>query len=108
MDTGRMIANGSVDDLTRSAVFEETISIEVRDPAPSLSDSVKDVQGVTRCEIDGRTMTVTSTAGSYNLARIIECATPYTILGMEARRHTLEDAFLALTGKKLRDGGDSQ
>ena len=104
MDSGRVIANGSVEDLIGAAVFEETVVIEVRDPAPSLGDSLSNVQGVAHCEVEDRHLTVTSAAGSQNLARIIECASPYVILGMEARRHTLEDAFLALTGKKLRDG----
>jgi len=103
MDSGRVIADGSVDELVGTTVFEETVVIEVRDPAPSLGDRLINVQGVSRCEVEDRRLTVTSAAGSQNLARIIECASPYTILGMEARRHTLEDAFLALTGKKLRD-----
>ena len=107
MDAGRVIAGGSVEDVTRSALYEETVTFEVRDPAPALADSVKKIQGVLRCEFDRRAMTVTSTAGSQNLARIIECAAPYVILGVEGRRATLEDAFLALTGKKLRDGGDT-
>jgi len=105
MDAGRTIANGSVDELTRAALIEETILLEVRDLAPSLADEIKKVQGVLRCEIDGRIMTVTSTAGSQNLARILECSAPFVVLGVSARRLTLEDAFLALTGKKLRDNG---
>jgi len=81
----------------------------VRDLAPTLADEIKKVQGVLRCEVDGRLMTITSTAGSLNLARILECAAPYVVLGVSARRPTLEDAFLALTGKKLRDtGGEGQ
>jgi len=105
MDAGRAIANGSVDELNRSAHFEETILLEVRDLSPSLADEIKKVQGVLSCEIDGRLMTVTSTAGSLNLARILEYAAPYVVLGVSARRPTLEDTFLALTGKKLRDTG---
>ncbi len=109
MDAGRVIANGTVEELTKAAIFEETVTLEVREAAPGLSESVKKVQGVQRCEPDGRTLTVTSAAGSQNLARILECATPYIILSVAAKRPTLEDAFLALTGKKLRDtGGEGQ
>jgi len=108
MDMGRVIAEGSVDELTRDSLKEETVVIEVRDPAPSLVESILNVQGVVRCDADDRSFTVISEIGSLNLARLIECAAPYTILGMEARRQTLEDAFLALTGKKLRDGGESE
>jgi ABC-2 type transport system ATP-binding protein len=108
MDAGRVIADGSVEELTRSAVFEETVVLEVRGIAPALPEAVAKVQGVLRCDVSGRTLTVTSAAGSQNLARILECAAPYAILGASAKRPTLEDAFLALTGKKLRDGGDNE
>jgi len=107
MDAGRVIAGGSVEELTRSTLIEETVSVEVRDPAPSLKESISKVQGVLRCEGEGRTLLVTSKADSQNLARILECATPYVILGVEAHRPTLEDAFLTLTGKKLRDGNET-
>jgi len=105
MDAGRVIAQGSVEELTRAVLFEETVTLEVREPSPMLTESVRSVQGVIRCEASGRRLTITSTAGAQNLARILECAAPYVILGVEAARPTLEDAFLALTGKKLRDGG---
>ena len=104
MDAGRVIADGSVEDLTRSVIFEETILLEVKEPSPSLCESIKKIQGVSRCDIQNRKITIISTAGSGNLARIIEVASPYTILGVTANKPTLEDAFLALTGKKLRDG----
>jgi len=106
MDMGRVIADGSVEELTKSTIFEEKVILRVRDPAPALTESIKNVQGVVSCQADGRLLTVTSASGSQNLARIIECSAPYVILGVESRQHTLEDAFLALTGKKLRDGGE--
>ena len=104
MDSGRIITDGSVEDITRSALFEEMVTLEVRDIAPALADAIKKVQGVLSCEVEGRMLKVTSTAGSMNLARILECAAPYIVLSAAALRPTLEDAFLALTGKKLRDG----
>ena len=108
MDAGRVIADGSVEELTSSILFEETVELEVRDIAPSIVEEVKKVQGVLRADVDGRKLTITSAAGSQNLARIIECASPFVILGVTARKPTLEDAFLALTGKKLRDGGENK
>jgi ABC-2 type transport system ATP-binding protein len=107
MDAGRVIADGTVDDIAKSAIFEETITLEVKEPAPSLAESLKKIQGVVRCDVQNRAVTITSTAGSGNLPRIIEIASPYVILGVSAKKATLEDAFLALTGKKLRDGGEA-
>jgi len=107
MDAGRVIADGDVEELTRSVIFEETITLEVKEPAPSLPEQIKKIQGVVNCEIQNRRITVTSAANSGNIARILEIAAPYTILGVSAHKATLEDAFLALTGKKLRDGGEA-
>jgi len=107
MDAGRVIADGSVEEIAKSAIFEETITLEVKEPSPSLEENLRKIQGVVRCSVENRAVTITSTAGSGNLARIIEIASPYVILGVSAQRATLEDAFLALTGKKLRDGGEA-
>jgi ABC-2 type transport system ATP-binding protein len=105
MDAGRVIADGTVDEIAHSAIFEEFITIDVKEPAPSLAEKIKKVQGVTRCDVDNRRITITGKADSGNLARILEIAAPYVILGVSAKKATLEDAFLALTGKKLRDSG---
>ncbi|MCL1824211.1 MAG: ABC transporter ATP-binding protein [Oscillospiraceae bacterium] len=109
MDAGRVIADGSVEELTASVVFEETVALEVKESAPSLKDSIKKVQGVKNVAVDGRKLVITNETGSGNLARILDIAQPYIILGVSARRPTLEDAFLSLTGKKLRDdtGGEN-
>jgi ABC-2 type transport system ATP-binding protein len=108
MDAGKAVAEGSVDEIARKAVFEEITTLEVGEPAPSLSENIKKIEGVSRCESDkrGRVFTVTSAADSQNLARILEVATPYVLLSVTAKKPTLEDAFLALTGKKLRDEGE--
>ena len=105
IDAGRVIANGSVEEITTSMLFEETMTMEVKNPTPTLTDDIKKIQGVINCEISGRRLTVTSAAGSANLPRILDLAMPHVILGVTAHKPTLEDAFLSLTGKKLRDGG---
>ena len=106
MDAGRVIAEGTVEEITRSVLFEETMTLEVKDPSPALTEGIKNIQGVTRVDITGQSLDVTSSVGAANLHRILECAAPYVILGVTTHRPTLEDAFLALTGKKLRDGGE--
>jgi ABC-2 type transport system ATP-binding protein len=107
MDAGRVIADGTVEEITQRALFEEAVALEVKEPAPALVEGIKAIQGVQRCEINGKSLTVASAPGAQNLARILERAAPYGILGVTAVRPTLEDAFLSLTGKKLRDGGEN-
>ena len=106
VDAGRVIANGSVEEITSSMLFEETMTMEVKNPAPALVEGIKNIQGVLNCNIQGKRLTVTSTAQAANLPRILEYAMPYVVLGVTANKPTLEDTFLALTGKKLRDGGE--
>jgi ABC-2 type transport system ATP-binding protein len=109
MDAGRAIADGTVDKIAQTAIFEEVVELEVGEPTPALPEAIKKIQGVLHCDPasnHNRTFTVTSTVGSRNLARIIDVASNYTIIGVSAKKPTLEDAFLALTGKKLRDGGE--
>ncbi|MCL2378433.1 MAG: ABC transporter ATP-binding protein [Defluviitaleaceae bacterium] len=106
MDAGRVIAEGSVEEITQSVLFEESMSLDVKDPSPALVEAVKNIQGVTRVEAHRQRIMVTSTVGAANFHRILEIAAPYIILGVTTHRPTLEDAFLALTGKKLRDGGE--
>ncbi|MCL2108668.1 MAG: ABC transporter ATP-binding protein [Oscillospiraceae bacterium] len=105
MDAGQVIADGTVEEIAGKAIFEEVINLEVKEIGPSLPESIKKVQGVSRCEVSGGKLAVISRVGSGNIARILELAAPYTILRASAERATLEDAFLALTGKKLRDSG---
>jgi len=107
MDTGRVIAEGSVEEITQSVLFEETMTLDVKDPSPTLLDGIKNIQGVISCEAVGGRLTITSTAKAANMHRILELAMPYVILGITAHKPTLEDAFLALTGKNLRDGGEA-
>ena len=107
MDTGRVIAEGSVEEITKSVLFEETITLDVKDPAPKLLDAIRNVQGVIKCEASGHLIVVASTIGVANIHRILEVALPYVINGVTTHSPTLEDAFLALTGKNLRDGGEA-
>ena len=108
MDTGRVIADGTVDEIARRSIFEEVTTLEVKDPASSLIENIKKIADVIDCKTVGNqnsVLTITTKVDSHNLARILEVATPYTIVGVAAKKPTLEDAFLALTGKSLRDEG---
>ena len=107
MDAGKIIAQGSHEDLTRSLRMEEKLSVELKSPDPELTGLIKSVHGVIGAELAGNTLTVVSESGSGNISALLERCMPSGVLSVVARTPTLEDAFLKLTGKKLRDGGDS-
>jgi ABC-2 type transport system ATP-binding protein len=104
MDAGRVIAGGTSEELTRQMLFEDTLTVELKAPAPALTDSLKAVQGVRQITPEGRNLTVTSDANAFNLSRILELCMPFGVTGVYSHKPTLEDVFLSLTGKKLRDG----
>ena len=108
MDAGRIIADGTVDEIAKSSIFEEVTTVEVKESAVELVEKISKIAGVVDCEFANgseKILKITTKVDSYNLARILEVATPYTILGVTTKKPTLEDAFLALTGKSLRDEG---
>ncbi len=105
MDLGHVIAQGTVDDLVERIQYEEKILLEVGEPSPRLMEDLRRVAGVKEVRAQGARVTVVSRAGSANLDRVISCAqSAGGVRSIAAEKPTLEDVFLALTGKSLRDG----
>lgn len=104
MDQGRVIADGTLDELISRVQHEEKIKVTVMNPPASLLDSFKAIQGVKSVLQNGADFTIRSTAGSGNLNRVLTVAQQNGgVSYITAEKPTLEDVFLTLTGKKLRD-----
>lgn len=105
MDMGHVIAQGTVDELTERIQYEERVLLEVGDPSPRLLEDIRRVAGVKDVKAQGARLTIVSQAGSGNLNQLIACAQASGgVRSINAEKPTLEDVFLALTGKSLRDG----
>jgi ABC-2 type transport system ATP-binding protein len=108
MDQGHIIADGTVDELIARLRYEEHVTIEVGEPTPVVAEEIGRISGVKRVTRQDRTLHVFSDAGSRNLDRIISCAQAAGgVRSIRADKPTLEDVFLTLTGKSLRDGAES-
>lgn len=105
MDQGRIIANGTKDELKSLIEFEEKVVIDLSSVNFTIVDNIKKVQGVKDCIVNGRELVVVSQKNSKNLSRIIEIITDTDseILSINVERPTLEGVFLTLTGRSLRD-----
>lgn len=104
MDQGRVIADGTLNELIGRIQHEETVRITAVNPAQELYDGFMAVQGVKSVTWSGGEYLIVSGAGSGNLNRILTVALQNGgILNLSADKPTLEDVFLTLTGKKLRD-----
>ncbi|MCL1880606.1 MAG: ABC transporter ATP-binding protein [Oscillospiraceae bacterium] len=108
MDAGKTIADGTVDEIAKKSIFEDEFTVTVNEPSPAIPENIQKIAGIIRCSpIDNsnRTFTIISKRDSGNLARILEVLAPHTIVAVTTKKPNLEDAFLSLTGKALRDDG---
>jgi ABC-2 type transport system ATP-binding protein len=105
MDQGHIIAAGTVDELIERIQFEERVTIEVGRPTPAVAEALGRLGGVKQVTQQGSALLVVSRSGSANLDKIITCAQAAGgVRSIRADKPTLEDVFLTLTGKSLRDG----
>jgi ABC-2 type transport system ATP-binding protein len=108
MDQGHVIAQGTVDELVERIQYEERVHLEVGDPTEALVGRLKAMPGVKQVGREGSALMIVSAAGADNLDRILQAAQGSGgVRSVQAEKPTLEDVFLTLTGKKLRDGDES-
>jgi ABC-2 type transport system ATP-binding protein len=105
MDHGKVIAQGTKEELKAFVTVEEKTEIELSSINYTLVDNIKQVSGVKECAFKDSKLIVVSEKNSKNLSRMIDCiaATDVDILSMNIEKPTLETVFLTLTGRTLRD-----
>ncbi|PJN56403.1 Daunorubicin/doxorubicin resistance ATP-binding protein DrrA [Paenibacillus sp. GM2FR] len=104
MDQGHVIAQGTIDELVKNIQHEEKIKLEVVELTEDLIDNIKQLDGVKQVILTGTQIKIISRAGAGNLDRILSLAkSAGGVLSIHAEKPTLEDVFLTLTGKQLRD-----
>ena len=96
LDKGKILAAGTTDELKELAKIEEKISIEVNDLETKYIDKIKELKNV---------LLITYKKGKNNLVEIMEYLKEDRIKYNKifSERPTLNDVFLELTGKELRD-----
>ncbi|WYU50036.1 ABC transporter ATP-binding protein [Bacillus sp. FSL K6-0047] len=105
VDQGQIITDGTVDELIKTIQHEEKIKIDVTEPALVPISRLEQLDGVKQVVVDGSNITVISKAGAGNLDRVVSIIKEHGgLLGIHAEKPNLEDVFLTLTGKQLRDG----
>ncbi|AKL95966.1 ABC transport system ATP-binding protein YfiL [Clostridium aceticum] len=107
MDQGHVIAQGTIDELVEKIQHEEKIKLEVAEPTEELLERLRKLDGVKQVTQMGKKIQIISHVGSGNLDRVLSIAREAGgVLSISAEKPTLEDVFLTLTGKQLRDKGE--
>ena len=105
MDKGRKIAEGTKDELKRMIRNTETVNIEVLGIGDDTIKEISALPHVYDVKYDGAKMTVYCSGGKHNLIRILDTLRQRDIAfgRVYSELPTLNDVFLEITGKALRD-----
>lgn len=104
MDNGRLIAEGTKEELAQFVQEEQIAEIDVNNASFTITEKIKKIYGVKECNISGRKLTVMFDK-SNSIAKILTAITENggMITKITMKEANLEDVFLTLTGKTLRD-----
>ena len=106
MDAGRVIAEGTLDELMGRIKHEDRLNLHAVSPSDALTEELRAISGVKNITVTGNHYLIVSGAGSGNINRIMEIAGRHGgVTSFSEDNPNLEDVFLTLTGKKLRDEG---
>lgn len=105
LDKGKILASGTSDELKELAKIEERITIEVKDLDTRYIDQIKSNTNVDDIQYDGTILVIAYKKGKNNLVEIMDYLKNEEIKynKIYSERPTLNDVFLELTGKELRD-----
>lgn len=105
LDKGKIIASGTNDELKELANIEEKVSVEIMELADEVIEKISSFKNVAAVNYTNHVLLITYTKGKNNLVELMEYLkkerVPYNKIYSE--RPTLNDVFLELTGKELRD-----
>lgn len=105
LDKGKIIAKGTTDELKPLAKLEEKITVEVKNISEETLKEIKEFKTVLDLSYQGNTLVIVYKKGKDNLGELIDYLheKKVTYSKIFSERPTLNDVFLELTGKDLRD-----
>ena len=105
LDKGKIIAQGTTEELKDLAKIEEKITVEIENITDETLEKIKDFKTVEEVTLNKNILLVTYKKGNNNLRQLIDFLeeNKVTYNKIFSERPTLNDVFLELTGKELRD-----
>ena len=105
LDKGKIIASGTCDELKELASIEEKITIEINNIENEYIEKIKELKNVHDVTYNDNLLLITYDKGKNNLVKIMDFMKDNKLdyNKIFSERPTLNDVFLELTGKELRD-----
>ena len=105
IDKGKVIAEGTTESIKELAKIEEKVTVEVNNLDKSYVEKIKQLKNVDEVNYEDGLLLVTYKEGKNNLVDMVEFLKKEEIKyeKINSEKPTLNDVFLELTGKELRD-----
>ncbi len=105
LDKGKVIATGSCDELKELSKIEEKVTVEINDLEEKYIHKIKELENIDEVTYDGNILLIKYKKGKNNLIDFVDYLKKENIKynKIYSERSTLNDVFLELTGKELRD-----
>lgn len=105
MDKGKNLAIGTKDELKQMIKKSESISIDILDLPDAAIDEIRALKHVYEVTYENHMLTVLCSGGSHNLIHVLDYLQQHGITfgKVYSELPTLNDVFLEITGKELRD-----
>ncbi|MCI8394158.1 MAG: ABC transporter ATP-binding protein [Bacilli bacterium] len=105
LDKGKIIAKGTPDELKELAKIEEKVHVETTNLNPKYLEIIQQMANVEEVNYDHFILSIYYKKGQNNLTKLIAFldAEKINYTKIFSERPTLNDVFLELTGKELRD-----
>lgn len=105
VDRGRVIAQGTKEELKSLVSSEEKIMVELSTVNFTMVEGIKKIESISECVVNGNRLDVVGKKGEKNVSRIIQVISESEadILSLNVEKPSLEAVFLTLTGRSLRD-----
>jgi ABC-2 type transport system ATP-binding protein len=103
MDNGHIIADGTLRDLIARIQGDHFIEVEVRLASEQKHKELLGLGDVKEVALEGNRYTIVVPGGIPILDKVVLCLSEQGLVTINTKQPNLEDVFLTLTGKQLRD-----
>ncbi|WP_297082700.1 ATP-binding cassette domain-containing protein [uncultured Demequina sp.] len=105
IDHGEIVGAGTSEELKRQVGGDQVLlTASNTDTAPALADAASRILDGAPAEVDGDVVRLTVPHGASTLPQLLRgLGDDHDVVGVEVRRPTLDDVFLTMTGRSLRD-----
>lgn len=104
MDQGHHIAGGTMQELVARIQGDSHVLIDVKIAREDKLAEIQALPDIKEATLSDNQYHIIVAGGAYVIDRILAILTPLGIKNVNSKQPNLEDVFLTLTGKQLRDG----